>query len=357
MLIRPNEIANVCALFATFRTRRMARHDLEGFIQKSLSLESDAAANDIIAACINCGILSTAGKFCLLTETGRELAKCHNETSPTLSEGTKHCLLRRVYLNPDIGASCCRSFLTLFHVDTVRGTFVYDRVDDEDVMNLRWMQLLASVGLLDVSAEIAIVREAFLPLFNDFLGKVRGAVSLANAESGNELNEVGDLAEEKAVEYEKNRLTARGYREFVCLVQRISRVDRTAGYDLLSCCGRGSTPEQPIHIEVKGTRWPDVAFVWSQNERAVAAKKGRAYWIYVYTKVNIETRQAQGPVRINNPTVKLATLGYRIEPVDVYVCKPSSLMSSPYLRNRTAIKKHLIDKKETGTRLKGVLPK
>lgn len=323
MIVRPNDLANVCVLFPILRTRRLAQCDLEAYVQKGLSLDTVASSREIVEACINCGLLSTSGRYCIITDIGKKLAEQQKGVSPSLSNGAKRCILQNVYLNPDSGTACCQPFILLFRVDSVRNTFVYDRIEDESVENIRWMQLLNSVGLLDVSADMASVRSDHLPLINDFLRKARSFSPVANIENENELNEVGDIAEEKAVEDEKARLIAAGYNELVCLVQRISGVDKTAGYDVVSCRGSGRIPEQPIYIEVKGTRKSDVCFIWSQNERVVAAQKGRSYWLYVYTDINISLRSTKGPVRINNPVVRLDRMGYILEPLDVYVTKKS----------------------------------
>jgi hypothetical protein len=206
-------------------------------------------------------------------------------------------------------------------VDSIRGTFVYDRVEDESPDNLLWMQLLESVGFIDVTAEIALVRPYHLEYMNEFLHKIRSTTLSTEKEARNYQKEVGDIAEQKAVEYEKKRLILAGYSELVCLVQRISLIDWTAGFDIVSCLGLGKKPEIPIYIEVKGTRKSEVCFLWSQNERTVAERMKGDYWIYVYTDIDLRTKNAKGPIRIRNPYQRLERLGYALKPLDVYVFK------------------------------------
>jgi hypothetical protein len=130
---------------------------------------------------------------------------------------------------------------------------------------------------------------------------------------------VGEIAETCAVTYEKNRLTKRGYPELSMLVQQISLVDRSAGYDILSYSGIDKKPESPIFIEVKGTKNHKINFIWSRNERLVARRERSSYWIYAFTKVEIDKNSAKGPTRIKNPIVNLERLGYNTEALDVHI--------------------------------------
>ena len=320
MRVRPNELANVCVLFPNLRTRRISSHDLDGYVRKGLLLDSNSSAQQVIAACVEQGLLAAEDKDYVLSDIGKELAKRQGEISPSLSAAAKDFILREMYLSVDNGN--CRAFILRLKVDPVRETFIYERSDDDDHEVVNWIQLLHQVGFLDVSAEAALVRKEYLGVVNQLLMKIRSGAMIANRETDEEANEVGDFAEERAVEDEKARLKAHGYAELALLVRRISHVDRAAGYDIVSCEGSANHPEEEIFIEVKGTRMPDVCFVWTRNERAVAEIKRKSYWLYVYTNVNLETRFARGPVRISDPVYRLVKLGYVQDPVDVYVSKP-----------------------------------
>src|SRR5205814_7559820 len=136
-----------------------------------------------------------------------------------------------------------------------------------------------------------------------------------------EAQAVGRLAETKALEYERDRLTAAGYPELALLVQHISLIDQYAGYDILSYRGTKRRPENSIYIEVKGTKNQNACFVWTRNERLVADRQRQAYWLYVYTSVDLNTASATGPIRIYDPSSRLDKLGYVQEAIDVYVTR------------------------------------
>jgi hypothetical protein len=178
------------------------------------------------------------------------------------------------------------------------------------------------VGLLEVNEPAALVRRDHLELFNTFLARARTNLVSSAEDLGIEKDEVGEFAEYRALQYEITRLKSQGYPDLALLVQRVSEIDRSAGYDVVSRKGTGKQPEQPIYIEVKGTRKSEVSFIWTRNERSVASQKRKDYWIYVFTNVDMSKRSCDGPVRINDPWRRLSDLAYKVEALDVYVSRP-----------------------------------
>lgn len=323
MRVRANELANLCAIFPSLRAGRLSRPDLETYVQRSLLIDSRSTAIEIVDASIQSGLLSLVGNDCVLTQPGKELAKRHNQMNVVVSPAAKEHILKSVYLNPALSGGHCSDFLLRLSVDMVRETFVYHRSETDDYEVLIALRMLSSVGFLDVDPDIAIVRKEYVGLANTVLLKMRSGHREASDEKDDELNEVGRVAEERAMEDERKRLRTAGYSELAELVQRISLVDRSAGYDVLSYTGAGRDPTQKMHIEVKGTRSQEIGFVWTRNERYVANSLRKAYWIYVYTNVDISAPSANGPVCINDPIQALGRLGYFQEPLDVYVAKPA----------------------------------
>lgn len=323
MRVRASELANLCAIFPSLRAGRISRPDLETYVQRSLLIDARSTAIEIVDASIQSGLLSLVGDDCVLTQPGKELAKRHNQMDVVVSPAAKEHILKSVYLNPALSGGHCSDFLLRLSVDMVRETFVYHRSEADDYEVLSALRMLSSVGFLDVDLDIAIVRKKYVSLANTVLLKVRSGRREVSDEKDDELNEVGKVAEEKAVEDEKRRLRTAGYAELAELVQRISLVDRSAGYDVLSYTGGGRDPAEKIHIEVKGTRGEEIGFVWTRNERYMANNLRKAYWIYVYTNVDISAPSASGPVCINDPIQALGRLGFVQEPLDVYVAKPA----------------------------------
>ncbi|MDX1969290.1 MAG: DUF3883 domain-containing protein, partial [Planctomycetaceae bacterium] len=77
------------------------------------------------------------------------------------------------------------------------------------------------------------------------------------------------LAEEFIVHLEQQRLIALGCPEYAACVQRVSKYDVAAGYDILSFNADG----EPQHLEVKSSVGRRSFFVFTRNEMRVASEK------------------------------------------------------------------------------------
>lgn len=120
--------------------------------------------------------------------------------------------------------------------------------------------------------------------------------------------EDGEAGELFVVEYEKKRLL-RHQRS----PKRISVIDVSAGYDILSCHSSDST-EYDRYIEVKSFRGQP-HFYWSSNEKRVAEVLGENYFLYLVDLSAIEQgKENYVPQIIANPAVNLCSGDWLIEP-------------------------------------------
>ncbi|MEX2163311.1 MAG: DUF3883 domain-containing protein [Sulfuricaulis sp.] len=321
MNVKPIELANVCAIFSMLRTSRIVRHQLESYVARSLLLDSSSNSAQIIDECTRYGLLVNREKEFSLTDRGRQLSKRQYSISSEISNPAREFLLKDVYLDVRNMLPSCRSFLLAFDVDAVQATFVYKRSIYDNSETAFWLRIFYNVGLIQVDEEKAFIRSECLGLFNAFLAEMRGLVPNNDDGAPGAMDEIGEFAEYLTVEHEVQRLRANGYPDLALLVQQISKIDRSAGFDVISRKGTGKNPEKTLFIEVKGTTKAEVCFVWTRNERRVATQKGRSYWIYVYTHINLSISSSQGPVCICDPMRKLKELGYALEPLDVQVVR------------------------------------
>ncbi len=123
-------------------------------------------------------------------------------------------------------------------------------------------------------------------------------MSLEKLKKQLENNELaGEQAELFVLEYEKKRLGPS-----LCeKVKRISEVDVTAGYDIVSFeSSRSQEPDR--FIEVKAVS--NTGFFWSRIEYEIAKLKGETYYLYLtdLTKIN---QPDYTPQIINNPAVNI----------------------------------------------------
>lgn len=325
--VRPDDLANLCALYSVLRLKCCISTELQKYVQKSMLINSTSGATQIIEEGMKSGLLSLGPSGYLLTRKGRQLGKLQDDVSHEISERAKEFLIKKVYLCVEAGQACCYNFLMSFRVDTILRTFVFDRKENESADEVRWLQTLSRVGLLEVDIERATISCKYLDSVNDLLHEIREGLTGQVSESGKDREEIGNIAEKIAFDYERRRLEKQGHKDLSLLIQHISLVDKSAGYDILSYRGRGKMPDSPIFIEVKGTVKQEVEFIWSRNERLVATKSRRSYWIYAFTNVKTDMDSAVGPIRINDPIFNLGPKKYCIEPLDVQVRRSAELVS------------------------------
>jgi len=321
MIIKPIELANVCSIFPSLRTGRISQDNLKKLAQDSKLIDSDNSIDCIIEESINSGLITPSSGFYLLTKNGKRICKHHKQPGYQLATQTKDIFIKYVLLNVELNDWCCSEFISQFKVDTILQTFVYDRNSNVVKGETNWLIVLSSVGLLEVDKEKAIVNRKYLGIINEMLLKIRNPIHIKISEIEDEKNEVGDLAEKLAMQYEMERLSTSGYPSLALLVQQISKIDQSAGYDILSFVGNGPQPNKNIYIEVKCTKKDEFSFYWSYNEMNIAKKEADNYWVYGYTKADIVNRYADGPIRIKDPISSLAELGYNTLPLDCYISK------------------------------------
>jgi hypothetical protein len=315
----PDDIANLCALLWLRRGRPVSAAQLARDIRASLRLDAGISPGAIIDEALICELIELSDRGCLPTASGRAVGKAQKAICSSIQQGAKAALLERVYLNPASAVRCCGPFIARWKVDVDQRTFVYRREDEETPDVLFWLQTLQRVDLVEVSAEEARVRRASLGAVNNMLMFVRSAVPPADVVTDQVRTAIGRIGEQHALEYERNRLREQGFGWLIPAVQQVSLVDSSAGFDIVSCRGSPQSPDEPIFIEVKATTADWVQFFWSFNEQRVALIRGAAYWIYVYTHVDVAAGTARGPVRIQDPSREVAPPRFAVEQRDVFV--------------------------------------
>jgi len=321
MPVTPDDLANICAVFRELGTRHLTAPDLLARVTDTLNIVAYATPTEIVNKACDCRLIKKGGNYYVLTGAGVAVARSQDFVQPDLQLTAKKALLKYMYLNPKAGDGCCGDFLRQWSVDLTLETFVFYRQSSVTNEILTLLQDLERVGLIEVTEERATVRPNYLDKVNELIAELRGAVIELPGKGDSILKEVGDIAEEHAMEYEKARLLKSGFDWLVPLVEQISLVDQSAGYDVRSCRGYGKKPETQIFVEVKGTRHEQVEFFWSNNERLVAAKHGPQYWIYCFYDVDLADRTASGPHRIQNPHSRVSSPDYVVTPRDVWVRK------------------------------------
>ncbi|HTC95008.1 MAG TPA: DUF3883 domain-containing protein [Terriglobales bacterium] len=108
--------------------------------------------------------------------------------------------------------------------------------------------------------------------------------------------------EELVTELERKRLRDAGRPKLAEAVQRISKRDCGAGYDVMSFELDGAFR----YIEVKSSTGKSIRFFWSATERN-CAKKNLNYWIYFIPLAQHASATRCSVIRIQNPLAQIAS--------------------------------------------------
>lgn len=176
------------------------------------------------------------------------------------------------------------------------------------------IQLKALTELQDGSGSLEI-SEHYETIFTKVQKRERRKMSLETLKKQLELQEIqGEAAEVFVVGYEKIRLFSTGLAE---KVKRISGIDVSAGYDIVSY-EEGTSVQYDRYIEVKSFLGQH-HFYWSKNEIEVATLYGDKYYLYL---IDAEKSAENGyiPTIIRNPAkVVIESDGWLMQPTSYLV--------------------------------------
>ncbi len=189
----------------------------------------------------------------------------------------------------------------LFSYDSIRHQYVFkNELFPLSLSGIR--NVLISQGFLIPQRETWGTHFYLASAYDSFIAKYckekRKQLSLDELKKQLERNElIGEKAELFVLEFEKNRLGA----PLADKVRRISEVDVTAGYDIISYDSVKSK-ETDRFIEVKAISTS--GFYWSKNEYETAKLKGETYYLYLVDLHKINQPDYM-PEIVQNPAVAI----------------------------------------------------
>lgn len=190
---------------------------------------------------------------------------------------------------------------SMFYYDSVQCSYAFkNELLPLSLSGVR--NVLISQGFLNPLRETQGTRFYISPTYDALVAKHcrerRKQLTLEQLKKQLERNEsVGEKAEIFVFEYEKKRL---GF-PLSEKVRRISEIDVTAGYDIVSF-DSSQSQEPDRFIEVKAVS--GAGFYWSKNEYEIAKLKGDMYYLYLIEIGRID-EQDYSPQIIQNPAVNV----------------------------------------------------
>lgn len=196
----------------------------------------------------------------------------------------------------------CNAFSpSMFSYDSIRGCYSFKN----ELLSLSFSEIrnvLISQGFFIVNRIEQGTRFYISPSYDSLIARhckaKRKQLSLEKLKKQLQDNELaGEKAELFVLSFEKERVG-----QPLCdSIKRISEIDTSAGYDIVSYNSRTSL-EPDRFIEVKAVS--KTGFYWTRNEYEVAKLKGEAYFLYLVELARIN-EQGYVPEIIQNPAVHI----------------------------------------------------
>lgn len=200
------------------------------------------------------------------------------------------------------------------HYNRERRAYVIERYGFS-VSAALFRNILIQFKVLKESGGELVLNSEYESVFAEYKRKQGAKKSLEQLKKQLEQQELqGEEAEQFVVEYEKHRLLQSTKKDSV---KRISVIDVSAGYDILSY-EDGDSAEYDRFIEVKSFSG-NAHFYWSENEIETAKLYEDRYYIYLIDASMVK-RQGYEPTIIKNPaTTILASESWIMSPTSYLV--------------------------------------
>lgn len=256
---------------------------------------------DTIDFCIELKIITCQNNKLKIEHLGKTLLDANPNKYYEFTENQKKLVAKEFILNKDF-LKYIHKIIISFNANEELGTFVWSQSDgipiegNRDVLNL-----MLQLGILEKGGSILFVNQNYVLV----IANLRGLEILSIKKLREILDkkiEVGNIAEDLIVLYERMRLESIGAIEEAKLVKKISNLNVSAGYDILSFDAKSSDLNYDRFIEAKGSSNNLISFEWSNNEMRKAKNLGQKYWIYFLGGVDDKKKSSEEkPFLIQDP--------------------------------------------------------
>lgn len=177
-----------------------------------------------------------------------------------------------------------------------------------------YRNFLITLNVFSISNNKLIVSKIFDDCFESICAKAIRKITQADLLKRLENQQAeGERGENFVINYENKRLMVSGKK-----AKKISQIDVTAGYDILSYLNEFST-EYDCFIEVKAYRGIP-HFYWSENERNTSMLLKEKYYLFL-VDIDQISDESYTPIIIRDPYNNLSNDTWLIETQTYRVCK------------------------------------
>jgi hypothetical protein len=299
-----NEINRILSVFDQYDLTSIEKEKLLRILRNSPVISQVLSDHEsTLIFCENGNLLyDTNGKI-FLTKQGHKMIKMLKKDNPAnvldLSDIQRDFVNKEIFLNTN--SPIADTIKEYFVADDEKETWIYDYYENPPLPSefIDRLGLLIQSHLIIEQPGVLIINKKYAQQVSTLFAQTTMFSKDALSQMLEQQTQIGELAEEKALQYEKNDLLQAGCVEESELVKRISTWNVAEGYDIKSFHGHSKNKRYDKFIEVKGSSGSEFRFYWSENEIRKARELRDRYWIYFIP--NVFTASSEDLLKIRDP--------------------------------------------------------
>ena len=249
--------------------------------------------------CLDMHILELDNDKFIVTELGEEILS--NDEGYDLNQKQEELFIEECFLRGNL-SKIVLPLLAEFHEENSKFWFPKNEIFDA-CMSPEILPMLYEIKLLEKKDTKIFINEKFTDEIQRLtVGLPKRKISQKQIDDSLIImKKIGNLGEEIALKYEKERLAKIDCEKEARNVERISEKWANAGYDIRSFDGKSDDLNHDRFIEVKSSTDAEFSIHWSYNEMEIAKKYPDNYWIYFIPKIDLSNQTSDEPILIQNP--------------------------------------------------------
>lgn len=286
---------HVLVLFDTLNTSSLLNKEMikKKFLRRGLYFD------DTVEFIKELGLITFEGEHIALTEKYNTCRSSKLSDGDAIKNFIVNCLFRDGTSFSEYLIDFCSHFVL------INDCYQFAPLSPQRIYYSAIRNFLIELGViaLDSSDKKYVVTSSFRSTFENFINNKRLSKSDFEVIQHRQ-KEIGDAAELKIVEYEKQRLS--NYPFLSERIEHIAKYDIKAGYDIKSYEEVGQNDRiVPRYIEVKAVSISNSRFFWSRNEIEKSEFYRNLYYLYLLPVRDNDEFDLKGLLVINDPFINV----------------------------------------------------
>ena len=255
--------------------------------------------NEFRKFCLDTEILKLKNDNFIITKLGESVLE--NYEGDYLNKKQEELFIEKCFLNGNL-SKVVLPLLAEFNEEDSKYWFPKNEIFNV-CKNPEILPMLYEIKLLEKIEDKIFINKRFTEKIQRLtIGFPKGKISQKQIDDSLKImKKIGNLGEEIALEYERERLEEMGCTKEAQNVEKISEEFANAGFDIRSFDGKSEDLNHNRFIEVKSSTDEEFSIHWSHNEMEFAKKYPDNYWIYFIPKIDLLNQTSDEPILIQNP--------------------------------------------------------